>query len=257
MKKNKIILVIAFTITAIGVVFSQQEKKFIYDGNKYYKDGKFEKAQQSYNLALEKNMSSKESIFNLGDALFRQEKYTDAAQQFSKIATSTDNKNIKAQAYHNLGNSLLLQTKEAAEKGDQEAISNKIDESIEAYKNALRINQNDEATRYNLAYAQNLKKQQQNNQSKNQDKNDKQDNKDNQENKEQDKNKEEQKNENKNKENNQEEQNEQQAQQQKGEMNKKDAERLLEALNNDEKKVQEKVKLQKLKGVKVEIDKDW
>ena len=107
---------------------------------------------------MEKNNKSFEANFNLGNALYRQEKYSDALDYFDCAgALSGNDKQKKAAALHNIGNSLLSE--------------NKIQGSIEAYKNALRNTPKDNDIRYNMAYAQSLlKKQQQNQQQQQQEK---------------------------------------------------------------------------------------
>ena len=143
-------------------------------------------------------------------------------------------------SFYNLGNSLLM--------------SNKISESIEAYKNSLKLNPDNPEAKYNLAYAQDLLKQQQDKQEQqNQEKDDQQKDQNRDENKE-DENKED-KNQNNDRDNQQEQQNQQQSGQQ--EISREDAERLLNALANDEKNIQEKVKLEKAAKSKVKTLKNW
>lgn len=226
--------------------FSQVEKKFIHEGNKNYSEGKYEDAEKNYQEALEKNAASFHGKFNKADALYRQQKFEEAAQQFGNLAAGTEDKNLKAQAYHNLGNAMLQ--------------SKKLKESVEAYKNALRNNPDDEDTRKNLAYAMSMLQQQQQQQQqddKNENKEDKkqeqqqQNEKENEEKKDE-KNQEEQQNEQK------QEQQQKQKEQKKDQLSKQDAQRLLESMNNDEKKLQEKLKREKLQKVQpVEIEKDW
>jgi tetratricopeptide (TPR) repeat protein len=154
-----------------------------------------------------------------------------------------EDKNKKSASLYNLGNSLLM--------------ANKVQESIDAYKSSLKIDPENMETKYNLAYAQDLLKKQQQQQQKdqqkqNQDKNDqkkdqqnKQDNKDQNQDKKQDQNQ-----------NNDQKQQPRQQQQQQG-ISKEDAERVLNALANDEKNVQEKVKLAKATKAKVRTVKNW
>lgn len=228
-------------------VFSQAEKKYIRNGNKDYEAGKYEDAEKNYQQALEKNASSVEGKFNMADALYRQEKYEEAAQQFGNITSITDDKILKSKAFHNLGNSLLQ--------------SKKIKESVDAYKNALRNNPKDEDTRKNLAYAMKLLQQQQQQQQQNE----KNDQKEDQEKKDQqqeqnqeEKNQEKQDKKNQQQEKQDQQQQEQQQEQKKDQLSKQDAQRLLESMNNDEKKLQEKLKKEKLlKAEPVHIDKDW
>ena len=154
-----------------------------------------------------------------------------------------DDKNKKSAGLYNLGNSLLK--------------ANKVKESIEAYKGSLKLSPDNNEAKYNLAYAQDLLKQQQEQQKQQQQNKDKQDqNKDNKKDdkkkdqKDQnDKNKDQQKDQNNN-------QDQQQQQQQQG-ISKEDAQRLLNALANDEKNVQEKVKLAKAAKARVITVKNW
>lgn len=243
-----IILVLQASLT-----FAQQEKKFIKQGNELYQQKKYKEAEAAYRQALGKQAKTTQGNFNLGDAMFKQKKFGDAANQFNKLAASTTDKNVKAGAYHNVGNSFLTEKK--------------YQESIDAYKKALLNNPKDDETRYNLAYAQKMLKNQQdknkggggggNNKDKNKDKNkdnknDKNKDKSDKDKKDQDKNKQDQ-----NKQNQDQKDQQQQQGQQPNQLSKDDAQRMLDALNNDEKQTQDKLKNKKLKGAKVPISKDW
>ncbi|MGB3947356.1 MAG: tetratricopeptide repeat protein [Bacteroidia bacterium] len=224
-------------------IFSQKEKKFIIEGNKNYENKKFVEAEKNYKQGLTKNKDSYKSAFNLGDAYYQQGKYEEAAEQFQMLTHKATSKDTLSKAYHNLGNSLIQ--------------SKKYQEGINAYKNALKNNPNDEDTRYNLAYAQKmLQQQQQQNKDDKNDKNNKDDkeNKDNKDNKENDK--KDKQNENKENKDNKNEKNKEQEKQQ-GQISKEDAQRLLDALQNDEKNLQDKMKKEKAKGIRVDIEKDW
>ncbi len=242
---SRVLLVLFFIA---GNSFSQIEKKFIHDGNTIYHQGKYEEAEKSYQKALEKNPTSPTGKFNMADALYRQKKYDEAAKQFGNIAGSSEDKNLKAKAFHNLGNSMLQ--------------SQKLKECVDAYKNALRNNPNDEDTRKNLAYAMRMMQQEQNQQKQN-DKNDQKDNKDQKDQKQNQENQE-KKDQKENQEKKEQQENEKQENQEQGkeqkkdQLSKQDAQRLLESMNNDEKKLQEKLKREKLQKVQpVEIEKDW
>ncbi|MQY79149.1 MAG: tetratricopeptide repeat protein [Bacteroidetes bacterium] len=215
------------------MVFSQKEKKYIREGNKHFGKEEYENSEVSYRKALKEESNSFNALFNLGDAIYKQEKYEDAAGEFSGASQMNTDKINRAKTFHNLGNSLLK--------------ANRLEESIECYKNALRNNPADLETKYNLAYAQDLLKQQQQQQKQDQDKEQKDQN--------QDQDKEQQK---------QDQQEQKQEQQDKGkqqpkpdEISKEDAKRLLEALANDEKNIQEKIKKTKAKQKKVRTTKEW
>lgn len=243
---------------------AQNERKFIRQGNEIFEQAlqdttkldttAFSQAETSYRKALEKRPDDLKWNFNLGDALYKQMKFDQATSKFEEIAENSEDKIEKARAYHNLGNSMLMQ--------------NKLDESIEAYKKALRNNPEDLDSKYNLVYAMNLKKQQeqqQQQQNKNKDQN-KDQNKEDQQNKDQQQNKDkqdqnkdqnkDQQNKNQQKQDQNQQQQKQQPQQQK--ISKENAERLLQALQNDEEKIQEKVKkAQAAKAKQRQTDKDW
>jgi Ca-activated chloride channel homolog len=237
---------------------AQSGRKDIRQGNRHFKNEKFEDSETAYRKALEGKKVDNIAEFNLGDALYRQKKYEEAGHQFEAAASIEAAKTNSAKAYHNLGNSFLQ--------------AGKIDESIAAYKNALRKNPKDLDTKYNLTYAQRLKKQQdqqkqQQGDNKNQDNKDQKQNKD-QNNKDGDKKdqqqqdqqqKDQQQQQGQQGQEDQKDQNtdKQQAKTQNVKISKEDAERLLEALANDEKKVQDKVKKEKASASKVRTIKDW
>jgi len=230
----------------VWVTFSQaqNERKFVRQGNKYFEDAlkvtdkldtaQFNKAEIEYRKALEKKPDNAKWDFNLADALYKQNKFEESAGKFKDIADRTINKTDKSRALHNMGNSLLM--------------NNKLDESIAAYKEALRNNPGDLETKYNLLYAMNKKKKQQEQQKKQDQNKDKNKDKDKDQKKDQDKNKDQQK----------QDQQKQQQQEQQSKISKQNAEQMLQALENDEKKTQEKVKkIQALKAHSKNVEKDW
>lgn len=247
------LIITTFLLLQSVLLYAQKEKKDIHKGNQLYQQQKYAEAEASYRKSVEKTKESVAGNFNLGDALYKQKKFDNAAQKFTDIAGSSDSKAVKAQAYHNLGNSLLE--------------SKKLEESIAAYKKSLINNPKDDQTRYNLAYAQEKLKEQQQQNKNNKDKNkDKKDQNKDQQNKDKDKkdqdkkdqDKKEQDKKDQNKQNKDQDKKDQQGQQpQPDKLSKEDAERMLEALNNEEKNTQDKLKNKKAKGVKGKIAKEW
>ncbi len=217
-----------------GVVYSQADKKFIRQGNREYNKEKFSESEVSYRKAIDDNRRSPDAVFNIGDALYKQNKYDEAAKHFSENINMNEDKDKKAAGLYNLGNSLLQ--------------SKKLKESIEAYKGSLKLDPDNIEAKHNLAYAQDLLIQQQ--QQQNQDKENK-DNKD-QKNDQNEKNDDQQ-----NKDQNQDQKENQQKQPQEQAISKEDAQRLLNSLANDEKKVQEKVKLAKAARERKLTVKNW
>ncbi|MGE5393225.1 MAG: tetratricopeptide repeat protein [Candidatus Saccharibacteria bacterium] len=256
----KTIIIYTIFLMALAITSNaQNERKFVRQGNKYYeaaiKDSlkadtvQFNKAEIEYRKALEKKPDDTKWNFNLADALYKQNKFDESAEKFKDIADKTANNIEKSRALHNMGNALLM--------------NNKLDESIASYKQALRNNPNDLDTKYNLLYAMNMKKKkdQQKKNDQNKDKN-KDQNKDQNKDKNKDKNKDQNKNQNKDQQKNKDQQNKDQQnanqQPQQSKISKQNAEQMLQALENDEKKTQEKVKkIQALKAQSKNVEKDW
>jgi Ca-activated chloride channel homolog len=241
----KSLLICALVILTINS-YSQTDKKYIREGNKEYGKNKFSESEISYRKAIDKNAKSPDAIFNTGDALYKQNKFEDAGKEFTENINMNDDKIKKSAGLYNLGNSLLK--------------ANKLPESIEAYKGSLKLKPNNKEAKYNLAYAQDLlvkQKEQEKQQKKNQDKN-KEDQKKDQKDKDKDKNQKD-KDQQKDKNGNQDKQDQKQQPQtqQDQSISKDDAQRLLNALANDEKNVQEKVKLAKAAKTKVRTVKNW
>lgn len=214
----------------------QDDRKYLRKGNREYRDGNFSDAEILYRKAGDANTQSTEATFNTGDALYRQKKYEDAGQSFTESTTKTIESQKKAAGFYNLGNSMLQ--------------ANKLKESIEAYKNSLKLDPGNLEAKYNLGYAQNLlreQEQQQQQQQQNKDQQQDQDKQNDQEQQQQDQ--QEQQGQN--------EQDKQQQQQQEQGISKEDAERLLNALANDEKEVQEKVKREKAARARTRALKNW
>jgi Ca-activated chloride channel homolog len=152
-------LIILLILTIVLPLKAQEESANVREGNKLYKSEKYVDAEVAYRKGLQRNPKSFEAMYNLGNALFKQGKYADALEQYkNSLALQPTQKEKIAAAFHNAGNALLSEKK--------------IEESISAYKMALKANPKDDETRYNLAYAQLLLKNQPKNKDKKNDNND-------------------------------------------------------------------------------------
>jgi len=241
MQRTIINLILISLLTSLAAS-AQTERKAIRKGNKEFKKGEFIDSEIMYRSALDINPSSFKGNFNLGGALYKQEKFEEAEQIFSDIATEQNSAEELSYTYHNLGNAHFQKEE--------------YDKSVEAYKNALRHNPSDVETKYNLAQAQRMLQQQQEqqqDQDQNQDQDQDKDNQDDQQDKKDQEN--EQDKQDQQNEQNKDQKDKQQEQQQ--QISKEDARRMLEALQNDEKKVQEKVQKEKAKQAKVKVEKNW
>ena len=207
-------LIIFFLLFAVCIVNAQPAQKLVRSGNNEYKNGHFKDAEIDYRKALTKAPNSQKAAFNLGNSLYKQQNYEEAASQYLKLAQSENKEAPKSNVFYNLGNSLLE--------------NKKYKESIDAYKMALRQNSKDEDTRYNLSYAMTKLQQQ-----KKQEQNKKQEQKQKQQ------------------------QKKEPQPQPKPNMSKQDANRMLNAMNNNEKRTLDKTKNKQNVATQSMPEKDW
>ena len=239
---RKIILNIALILIILSTMgFSQSFRKLVNNGVDLYKEGKPSDAEVNFKKGLEKEPKNYIANFNLGDAYFKQRQYDEAIKAYERALAESKTNEQKAQVYHNIGNSLLK--------------DKKIEQSIGAYKQSLKLNPDDQDTKYNLSYALSQMNKNKNNKDQNKNNKDKDKNNKKQQNKDQDKNNKQDQNKNQKQQNqNKQNQNQQQKPQQ-NKISKADAERILEALKNNEQNLQKK--LRKHKGKVIKTDKDW
>lgn len=219
-------------ISSSTIAYGQKEKQLIREGNVKYNDGKYAESEVAYRKALGKNNISPDAGFNLGDALYKQKKYEEAGKAFLDNSQVTPDNIKKSSSFYNLGNSMLN--------------NKKIQESIEAYENSLKLNPRNAEAKYNLAYAQDLLRMQQQQQQQQQ----KDQNKDKKDNKNKDKDRD-------NKQNNDNQNQKQDQRKNQQQISKEDAQRLLDAIANDEKKVEAKVNLEKASHNKIRTLINW
>jgi tetratricopeptide (TPR) repeat protein len=231
----KIIFAALCMLIVSSSLYGQEEREYVRKGTRLYKKGEFAGSEGMYRRSMEQDKPFEDASFNLGDALYRQGRFGEAAAEFSRAAAASEGNSLKqSEGFYNLGNSLVKEQK--------------FEESIEAYINSLKLNPDNIQAKYNLAWAQEeLKKQQeQQKQQQDQEKNNDQ---------QQDKNKEDQQDK-KDQQQDQKDQEGQQQQQQQS-ISREDAKRLLDALAANEKETQEKVQRDKAAGAKVRVIKNW
>ena len=254
MTRNILLASIFICCTLCGTAQQMTEQDYIRSGNKLYADSLFEKAEVEYRKALEIDPASTDALYNLGNALFNQINQTPAKageslEQYKTAAKLETDKERLAQIYHNMGVLLYL--------GEQYG------ESVAAYKEAMRNNPHDDETRYNLAKAMYMNRQQeqqqdQQNQEQEQEQQQEQQQQQNEQQQQEQQNKEQQQ-EKQNQEQQNEQQQEQESQQQQNEeqISKENAEQILNALMQDEKDIQEKQKKMMQQQQGKTLDKDW
>jgi tetratricopeptide (TPR) repeat protein len=249
MKKTLTYLVILISLVAQA----QEKDKFLPQGNEKFADKNYADAEAEYRLSQAKFKKKSIASYNLGTSIYKQNQAAEAKYQFAKAIKDAKTKADKHQAFHNLGNSFMK------EKNYSNA--------VEAYKNALRNDPNDEETRYNFALAKkmlkdnpppkeqdkkkdkkkdkNKEKEKDKNKDKNDDKKDKGDNKD------------KDKKDGKDKKDKQDKGDGEKPQPKPSGASKQRIDNLLDAVNNEEKKVQEKVNAQKVQANPKKPEKDW
>lgn len=230
----KYLCVCSLLAVATAVQAQKAERDLIRKGNRLYNDSVYVDAEVNYRKALEVNPKSTVSMYNLANTLMQQNKLQEAMEQYAGAAKVEKEKPNLAQIYHNMG--VIFQSQKDYAK------------AVEAYKESLRNNPKDDETRYNLALAQKLLKDQQQDQ-QNQDQN--------QQNQQKQEEKQDQQQNQQQNQNNDQQQEPPQQQKQDNQMSKENAEQLLNSVMQDEKDVQDKVKKQQqvIKGNRLE--KDW
>jgi len=236
----------------------------------------FASAEASYREAIAKSPENITAKYNMANMYYGKEKASQAEEKYKQAASIAETKAAKHEVFHNLGNTYMKQKK--------------YQEAVAAYKDALRNNPTDDETRYNLALAKKMLEKEQNenegggdDDKKDQDKNQEDKNKDKDDKGDQDKDKNEgdkkedqggdQKDDQqkepekpddegkpKDKNDKQDQNGEKQPQEQQpqpGQLSPQQIKNLLEAMNNEEKKVQDKINAQKAKGAKTRTEKDW
>jgi len=233
----KILVLAVATVLVCAPATAQSVRSLVHGGNNEYAEGKFTDAEVNYRKALEKEGELVQGHFNLGNALHKQGKHEEAVRQYEQAISRSVDAETKANGYYNIGNSFLSQQQ--------------YQQAIQAYVEGLKLKPDDADAKYNLSYALNMLKQQeqqQQQQKQNKDKN--QQNKD-----------------DKNQQQNQQQQQQKQDQpppkeqqpqpsaQQQRQMSKEQAERILDVLKNSERDIQKKLRVRQ--AVRPKGEKDW
>jgi tetratricopeptide (TPR) repeat protein len=199
----------------------------------------------NYRKALEKNHELVPGRLNLGSALYKQDKAEEALREYEHALVKAEAKDMKSQALYNMGNAFMK---------DQ-----RYQEAVKSYIESLKLTPGDQDAKYNLSYALEKLRQQQQQQQNKSDKN-KDDKKDQQQKEDQQKQDQQKQDQQKQDQQSQQQrqQPEQQQRQQQGQekkMARADAERILDVLKNNEKDVQKKLRVRP--AVRARTERDW
>lgn len=236
MRKRIIIAILSLFLAPYSLLFAQKEASDVRRGNREYNKQNYTEAEVNYRRGLEKNKNGYEAHYNLGDALFKQDKYADAQAEFETAAKMLDKKEDKtryAKAMHNIGNCQFAQQQ--------------YDKAVAAYQESLRANPADNDTRYNLVKSMQMLQQQQQQQQQNQQNQDQKQDQQQQQQQQQEQQQDQQQD--------QQDQQQQQQEQNDDQMDKETAEQILQALEQDEQDTQEK--MQRQQGRKKRVEKEW
>ncbi len=278
--KRTIGLFFLFALLCTTVVFAQNKDQqkaqelqlqkannYVYEGNDFIEKDDFISAEMEYRKAISEQASYTAGAYNLGNSYYNKGNYDEALFRHTQAAENATSKTEKHKAFHNIGN-ILMQRKLCKE-------------AVEAYKNALRNNPSDDETRYNLAIAKDCAEQQQDEEQQQEEEGEKENEDENKDQNEDEKNEDEQKKdgedekkegddqkddqgkpddeEQKDQKEDQGKDKEQQGQPKprEGQLSPQQIKNLLEAMNNQEQKVQQKINAKKQKGTPIQTDKDW
>lgn len=267
---------VVFLVLSVAVFGQEQQDNAAREAERYLKEAEeaihdedFQSAEALYRQAIAKDPSNTTARYNLGNLYYNEEIPKDAVERHSQAAELATEKTMKHRSFHNQGNAYMKQEN--------------YPDAIEAYKNALRNNPEDDETRYNLALAKKMLEQEggggdggqdqenEDQESENQDdsgdkgekdqrKEGDQENKDQQEGEgEEDDQGQPENDQQKEQEGKNPEETNQPEQQQPipGQLTPQQIQNLLEAMGNEEKKVQDKINAEKAKGAKTRSEKDW
>ena len=242
--KNSHYISLLFLIVSFYTYSQSDPNNLVFNGNKESVKKNYIEAEVEYRKAISNDKTTSKAAHNLGNILFENENYDEAIQEYFKTQKNSELNLEKHSAFHNLGNSYMKKKDYA--------------QAIEAYKNALRNNSEDDETRYNYALAKKFLEgdKRQNSQNNNESEDEKKDkSEDKKENKEQDQKSDQDSESEKEK---PKEQDENKEQDQGGGLSKQQIENLLDAVNNIEKDLNQKLKSGKKKvQTTKKAEKDW
>ena len=251
---NKLLLLVSvffiFKSNAQEIAIDKESNNLTLDGNIEYAENNLVEAESLYRKSISKDSLNLKAVYNMGNSFYKNDLKDEAINQYRSSIKKTTDKDLLHKSFHNLGN-VFMQNED-------------YQNAVDSFKKALLNKPSDDETRYNYVLAKELLKNQQKNNKK--DDKDKKNDKDKKEDKEKkndkdkkdDKNKKDDKkeekkdnkseNKNDNKENNNPEPNKISLEQLKN---------LLKAMDNEEKKVQNKVNKNKVKSSPKKNKKDW
>ena len=126
------------SLTLSGFILNSAPQK-VEEGNRYFEKGDYEKALDRYGKAQAVRPHAPEIPFNMGNSFYREKRFDEAIQSHNRSAALGPD-SLKSKAHYNIGNSLYR-------KGD-------VKEALEAYKKSIDLDPSDVDTKYNIEFIQ-------------------------------------------------------------------------------------------------------
>jgi tetratricopeptide (TPR) repeat protein len=252
---NKLLLLVSvffiFKSNAQEIAIDKESNNLTLDGNIEFAENNLVEAESLYRKSISKDSLNLKAVYNMGNSFYKNELKDEAINQYRSSIKKTTDKDLLHKSFHNLGN-VFMQNED-------------YQNAVDSFKNALLNKPSDDETRYNYVLAKELLKNQQKNNKK--DDKDKKNDKDKKEDKEKkndkdkkdDKNKKDDKKEEEKKDNKSEKKNDNKENNnpKPNKISPEQLKNLLKAMDNEEKKVQNKVNKNKVKGSPIKNKKDW
>ena len=243
---NRIILILLFFCIKVNsqeIAINKDSNNLTLDGNVEFADKNLIEAEKFYRKSISKDSLNIKASYNLANSFYRSELKQEAINQYKSSIEKTKSKETRHKSFHNLGN-IYMQNED-------------YQNAVNSFKNALLNNPTDDETRYNYALAKELLKNEQKDNKK--DDNDKKDDKDKKKDKDKDKkdDQKEKKDKQKEKDKKDDKNNDKKENPKPNKISPEQLKNLLKAMDNQEKKVQQKINKKKIKGSPVKNKKDW
>ena len=150
-----ILLCVALGFSLDAVAQRMPERGLVRQGNRHFAKERYERSDDAYKEALKHDSTSFEARYDLAGAMYRTERYAEAEEALKMVVVdSLQSAEDRAEAYFNLGNAQFAQQK--------------LQEALQSFRSSLILNPDDMEAKYNYAYTKKLLEQ---NQNQNQDQN--------------------------------------------------------------------------------------
>lgn len=139
----RLLYIAALLLAGIAQAQQMPERSLVRKGNRQYHKGNYERAIERYQAAEAAAPASFEAAYDLGNALYKAERFEAATEAMRRAAAdSLRSDDERAEAFYNLGNAQFKQQQ--------------YKEALESYRQSLRLNPADMEAKYNYAYTKRM-----------------------------------------------------------------------------------------------------